>query len=182
MGVFVFGYGSLMWNPGFRHAGTRTALLDGWRRAWCVRSTFYRGCERKPGLVLGLKKGGSCVGILFELVDDEAQDILYALDRREMREKGYVRQTLRVEHPSGAVEAVAYTSDDLPDPAVSDFDAAYKHAKGIAGATSEYVDRTREFIRRMDVPDHWPTAHDGLAGDLSLWGTRTACASALQGA
>lgn len=182
MGVFVFGYGSLMWNPGFRHAGTSAALLDGWRRAWCVRSTFYRGCERNPGLVLGLKRGGSCVGILFELPDDEAQDILCGLDRREMREKGYVRQTLTVEHPGGTTQAVAYTSDDLPDPAVSDFDAAYRHAKGIAGATSEYVERTREFIRRIDVPDHWPNAHDGLAHDLSLWGSRSACASEPLGA
>ena len=182
MGVFVFGYGSLMWNPGFRHAGTRTALLDGWRRAWCVRSTFYRGCERKPGLVLGLKKGGSCIGILFELPDEEAQEILWALDRREMREKGYVRQTLAVEHSGGTVQAVAYTSDDLPDPAVSDFDAAYRHAKGIAGATSEYVDRTRDFIRRIDVPKHWPTAHDGLVDHLILLETRSACASELLGA
>jgi cation transport protein ChaC len=182
MGVYVFGYGSLMWNPGFHHAGTRTALLDGWRRAWCVRSTFYRGCERNPGLVLGLKRGGSCVGVLFELANDEAHDILCALDKREMREKGYVRQTLAVQHAGGTVQAVAYTSEDLPDPAVSDFDAAYKDATGIAGATSEYVDRTREFIRCIDVPSHWPNAHDGLAEEISFWGTRNGCASEFQGA
>jgi cation transport protein ChaC len=179
MGVFVFGYGSLMWNPGFRPAAARAALLDGWRRAWCVKSTFYRGCDKTPGLVLGLKRGGSCVGILFEIEDEHAEHVLAELDRREMRERGYVRQTLMVQHAGGRAEAVAYTSDELPDPVRSDFDTAYKAAKGVAGPTSEYIDRTREFVRRIAVPDHWPTANDGLPEGVRLWETRSGCAGGL---
>jgi cation transport protein ChaC len=177
MGVFVFGYGSLMWNPGFRHAGTRPALLDGWRRAWCVRSTYYRGCENTPGLVLGLKQGGSCVGVLFEIADDLVGETIGALDAREMRECGYRRQTLPVLHAGGMSEAIVYTTDSLPDPHEADFDRAYKGARGIAGPTSEYVEKTRDFIKGMAVPDHWPPAHDGLPGNLMVLGTRSGYAS-----
>jgi cation transport protein ChaC len=173
MGVFVFGYGSLMWNPGFRHAGTRPALLDGWRRAWCVRSTFYRGCERTPGLVLGLKRGGSCVGVLFEIPDDLVGETIGTLDAREMRECGYKRQTLPVLHAGGTAEAIAYTTDSLPDPHEEDFASAYKGAKGIAGPTSEYIDKTRNFIRDMAVPAHWPPAHDGLPPCITALGRRS---------
>ncbi|MBY3433111.1 gamma-glutamylcyclotransferase [Rhizobium laguerreae] len=180
MGVFVFGYGSLMWNPGFRHAGASPALLEGWRRAWCVRSTYYRGCEHVPGVVLGLKRGGCCVGLLFEIPDEFASETLGALDEREMRERGYLRQTLPVLHAGGAAEAIAYTSEKLPDPHEDDIANAYRRARGFAGPTSEYVERTREFIRGMAVPAHWPPAHDGLPKDLSPWETRNACASISQ--
>lgn len=173
MGVFVFGYGSLMWNPGFRHAGMRPALLDGWRRAWCVRSTYYRGCERTPGLVLGLKRGGSCVGVLFEIPDELVGETIGTLDAREMRECGYRRQTLPVLHADGAAEAIAYTTDSLPDPHEADFDIAYKGAEGIAGRTSEYVERTRDFIKRMAIPAHWPPAQDGLPPCVTALGRRS---------
>jgi cation transport protein ChaC len=172
MGVFVFGYGSLMWNPGFRYTGTRTALLNGWRRAWCVRSTFYRGCEKTPGFVLGLKKGGSCVGVLFEISDEQAMDVLGTLDSREMLERGYTRQTLQVLHADGIAEAMAYTSDGLPDPAHTDFDIAYRQARGYAGPNSEYVERTQEFIRTLRTPSHWPIANDGLPLGGSLLDSR----------
>lgn len=173
MGVFVFGYGSLMWNPGFRHAGTRPALLDGWRRAWCVRSTYYRGCQNTPGLVLGLKRGGNCVGVLFEIPDDKVGETIGALDAREMRECGYRRQTLPVLHAGGTAEAIVYTSDGLPDPHEADFATAYDAAKGIAGRTSEYVEKTRNFIRAMAVPAHWPPAQDGLPPCISALETRS---------
>lgn len=170
MSVFVFGYGSLMWNPDFKFQDTRTALLDGWRRAWCVRSTFYRGCEKTPGLVLGLKRGGSCVGILFEVAAEHAQATLGALDSREMRERGYVRQLLDVRHAGGTVQANVYTSDGLPDLDGSDFDAAYQGARGRAGPTSDYVEKTRDFIQHLGVPNHWPAANDGLPDGVSSVG------------
>lgn len=171
MSVFVFGYGSLMWNPGFKHNVSTTALLRGWHRAWCVRSTVYRGCDVAPGFVLGLKKGGSCVGVLFEIEDKCAADVLRLLHEREMREKGYCRQALPVIHGDGIVEAITYTSDGLPDPAHAEFDAAYETARGVAGATREYVERTRAFIKKMPVPSNWPAAEDGLPVQFSFTGT-----------
>src|SRR5918996_725222 len=60
---WVFGYGSLMWNPGFATPETRGARLHGWHRAFCIYSEHYRGTPRQPGLILGLLPGGSCRGL-----------------------------------------------------------------------------------------------------------------------
>ena len=83
-GVWVFGYGSLLWNPGFDYAEKRPALLYGYHRAFCIYSDHYRGTPEQRGLVLGLDRGGSCRGIAFRLPSAQAHDILDYLWEREM--------------------------------------------------------------------------------------------------
>ncbi|MDH3230908.1 MAG: gamma-glutamylcyclotransferase [Alphaproteobacteria bacterium] len=82
--IRVFAYGSLMWNPGFEHAGSQTALLHGWHRSFCVYSHRYRGTPDRPGLVLGLDRGGSCRGIVYRVARARARDTLAYLWDREM--------------------------------------------------------------------------------------------------
>src|SRR6202050_5506883 len=65
--VWVFAYGSLMWNPEMRFAERLPARIHGWHRAFCLYSPEYRGTRAKPGLVLGLDRGGSCRGIAYRL-------------------------------------------------------------------------------------------------------------------
>ena len=65
--LWVFGYGSLMWRPGFAYARRCKATLRGWRRSLCVFSHVYRGSPERPGLVLGLDRGGACQGVAFEV-------------------------------------------------------------------------------------------------------------------
>ena len=65
--LWVFGYGSLMWRPGFMYARRSKALLRGWRRSLCVYSHVHRGSPDRPGLVLGLDRGGACHGVAFEV-------------------------------------------------------------------------------------------------------------------
>jgi cation transport protein ChaC len=82
--TWVFGYGSLMWNPGFAFLETRRARLTGYHRAFCVYSIHYRGTERQPGLVLGLDRGGVCDGIAFRVAPENRAEVLAYLRRREL--------------------------------------------------------------------------------------------------
>jgi cation transport protein ChaC len=82
--LWIFGYGSLMWNPGFPHCEKEPALLRGWHRSFCVYSHRYRGTPEKPGLVLGLDRGGSCRGMAFRVAVPDIQTAMEYLWEREM--------------------------------------------------------------------------------------------------
>ena len=92
--VWVFGYGSLMWNPGFAWVDRRPALLTGWRRACCRYSFRHRGTPRLPGLVMGLREGGECLGMAFRPDPRQEAQALEYLDAREG--DGYRRLLLTV--------------------------------------------------------------------------------------
>ena len=82
--LWVFGYGSLMWSPGFRASEKATALVRGYHRALCILSSRYRGTPEKPGLVMGLCSGGSCWGIAFRVPAARVRQVLAKLWKREM--------------------------------------------------------------------------------------------------
>jgi cation transport protein ChaC len=106
--TWIFGYGSLMWNPGFAFAEARRARLTGYHRAFCVYSIHYRGTERQPGLVLGLDRGGVCEGLAFRIAPERWAETLAYLRRRELI-YGVYRETLV------PLELVA---EQKPDPTV----------------------------------------------------------------
>ena len=81
--LWVFGYGSLMWRPGFEFEERRPALLRGYHRAFCVYSHVHRGTPEKPGLVFGLDAGGSCRGVAFRVDAARAEDVKRYLQARE---------------------------------------------------------------------------------------------------
>src|SRR3546814_813588 len=91
--VWVFGYGSLMWNPGFAFLERQPALLRGYHRAFCIYSEHYRGTRERPGLVLGLDRGGSCRGIAFRVAQAAARAVLGYLWDREMVPSVYAPRT-----------------------------------------------------------------------------------------
>ena len=82
--IWVFGYGSLMWNPGFAYLEGQPARLHGYHRAFCLYSHHYRGTEARPGLVLGLDRGGSCLGRAFRIAAADAEAAMDTLIEREM--------------------------------------------------------------------------------------------------
>jgi len=82
--IWVFGYGSLMWNPGFPFLEARSAHLDGYHRAFCLYSEHYRGTPERRGLVLGLDRGGSCLGRAFRVAAADAEGAMDYLIKREM--------------------------------------------------------------------------------------------------
>ena len=93
---WVFGYGSLMWRPGFAHVETIRARLYGYRRCMCIYSYVHRGTPEKPGLVLGLDTGGSCLGIAFRVPADMTEEVIAYLREREMSNRVYHEKWLRL--------------------------------------------------------------------------------------
>jgi cation transport protein ChaC len=82
--LWVFGYGSLLWNPGFDFEERRPAHLRGWHRAFCMKLNRFRGSEDQPGLMLGLDHGGSCKGGAFRVAEVQVAAVVDKLLRREV--------------------------------------------------------------------------------------------------
>lgn len=99
--VWFFAYGSLMWDPGFAFVETRSALLRGYHRKFCVDSTVYRGTPERPGLVLGLDAGGSCRGLAYRIAARRREAASRYLDRRELAEDIYLPRAVNLETAEG---------------------------------------------------------------------------------
>jgi cation transport protein ChaC len=110
--LWVFGYGSLMWRPGFNFAERQLAWLRGYHRALCIYSHVHRGTPERPGLVLGLDRGGSCRGVAFRVEAANAQATIAYLRAREQVTAVYVERWVRVRLDDGReAKALTYVVD-----------------------------------------------------------------------
>jgi cation transport protein ChaC len=162
MGDFwVFGYGSLMWRPGFAHSEARRARLFGYRRALCIYSFVHRGTPARPGLVLGLDRGGSCVGMAFRVSGDSREEVIAYLREREQVTGVYLERTLPLRLESGeGVEATAYIADRGHEQYAGSLDAADAAAMvtgsvGQSGHNEAYVLSTIEHLQALGIRDRW---------------------------
>lgn len=114
MTMWVFGYGSLLWNPGFPVAQQQVATLQGFARSFCMSSIHHRGSEERPGLVLALDEihGTHCTGLALAVEAGHEEKTLAELRERELISSAYVERDLQVDLASGeAVTAVTYVID-----------------------------------------------------------------------
>lgn len=162
MGDFwVFGYGSLMWRPGFAHVETARARLAGYRRALCVQSFVHRGTRERPGLVLGLDRGGSCVGLAFKVPAPLRDEVLAYLRERELVTSVYLERNLRVKLASGeTVEATTYVVDRNHPQYAGALDPEHAATRvtgavGVSGPNEEYVLNTVTHLSGLGIRDHW---------------------------
>jgi cation transport protein ChaC len=109
--VWIFGYGSLMWDPGFAFVEAQPALLRGYHRSFCVYSHRYRGTPELPGLVLGLDRGGACKGIAYRVSATDVASALRYLWEREMSNRTYHLKEVPLATPAGPVMARAFAVD-----------------------------------------------------------------------
>ncbi|MBW8909225.1 MAG: gamma-glutamylcyclotransferase [Mesorhizobium sp.] len=162
MGDFwVFGYGSLIWRPGFAHIETRRARLYGYRRSLCVYSFVHRGTRERPGLVLGLDRGGSCIGLAYRVPANLRGEVLSYLRERELVTSVYLERMLDVRlDDGGVVEAVAYIVDRQHEQYAGALDAVeaakvVRGAVGRSGNNEDYVLSTLEHLEALGIRDHW---------------------------
>ena len=108
--AWVFGYGSLMWNPAIHFAERRAARLHGWHRAFCLWTPIGRGTPENPGLVLGLDRGGSCHGVAYRVAAADIESELDLLWQREMvSNDSYRPRWVPLKTGDGAIKAIAWT-------------------------------------------------------------------------
>jgi glutathione-specific gamma-glutamylcyclotransferase len=151
--AWVFGYGSLMWNPCFLYVEARRALLRGYHRALCILSIINRGTSEKPGLVLGLDRGGSCSGLAFRIDSDNLAAGKALLWEREMLNGVYRPRVLPVRLVGGErVSALVFVArPDHPRYAgdLNSREAAALVAQG-TGAYGTALDYLRNVVRHLD--------------------------------
>jgi cation transport protein ChaC len=171
MGDFwVFGYGSLIWNPGFAHVETCRAQLHGFRRSLCVYSFVHRGTRERPGLVLGLDRGGSCVGLAFRVPIELREEVLTYLRERELVTSVYLERTLPVRLQGGAtVDAVCYIVDRTHEQYAGALDAAaaaavVSGAVGRSGVNEDYLASTLAHLKALGIRDRWLEEVGALVG------------------
>ncbi len=158
---WVFGYGSLMWNPGFPYEERVLARLGGYHRALCVRSYVHRGTEDRPGLVLGLDRGGSCKGVAFRVSPSDWTATVDYLRERELVTSVYLERHVRTLLADGRdVRALTYVIDRAHPQyagAVTVEEAAriVKSAVGRSGPNPVYVANTVAHMRELGIRDQW---------------------------
>ncbi|WP_075997595.1 gamma-glutamylcyclotransferase [Salaquimonas pukyongi] len=161
MGDFwVFGYGSLLWRPGFEFVEEHMATLHGKHRALCVHSWVHRGTQERPGLVLGLDHGGSCHGIA-RRVSGEKRDVVIAyLRERELVTHVYLEKWLKIRLLDGRkVRALTYVVDRkheqyAPPQPLNELAGTIAGATGKSGANRDYVLNTVKSLNRLGIRDH----------------------------
>lgn len=156
--LWVFGYGSLIWRPGFPFAERRAAKVHGWHRALKMWSRVNRGTPECPGLVFGMLSGGSCRGMVFRVERGHARQVMLDLWQREMVLGVYDPRWLGCRTPGGAVRALAFTlSRKSPGHtgvlADEHYRRIFNQARGIYGTTRDYAEATHAELLRMGIHD-----------------------------
>ncbi len=157
--LWVFGYGSLMWRPGFVYDFRCRATLRGWRRSLCVYSHVYRGTPDRPGLVLGLDRGGACAGVAFRVKAALREPTVHYLREREQVTSVYIERTAPTTLETGErVHALAYVADRLHKQYAGRLDreamlAIVRAGRGQSGDNAAYVIETHDHLVAIGVRD-----------------------------
>ena len=158
---WVFGYGSLMWKPGFPYEERQTALAYGYRRSLCVHSWVHRGSQQNPGLVLGLDRGGSAKGVAFRIDPSHKESVIAYLRERELVTLVYQEKIIEIRLQDGKrVDALTYVIDRNHIQYASHIDVeqaaqTVATAVGQSGPNHEYVSQTVAHMKELGIRDHW---------------------------
>jgi len=156
--VWIFGYGSLIWNPAFHFSEKRIGRLRGYHRQFCLWTHLGRGTPELPGMVLGLERGGSCVGVVFRIAAKDVMDEVEIIWRREMVSGAYLPRWTKILTEDGPVTAVSFVINPAHPryackPPEADVVNSLAHAAGPMGTAREYLDNTVVHLKELGIRD-----------------------------
>lgn len=156
--LWVFAYGSLIWDPAVHVAEYRRGLLKDWHRSFCMRLEGGRGTHDRPGLMAALDEGGQCDGVVFRIASDLVDEETRFLWNREMFGGAYEPRFLEVDTPQGAVEALVFVMDRSNRryvPHLSQEEAArmIAVAEGGLGSNFDYLHALVSHLNNLDIVD-----------------------------
>ena len=156
--VWVFGYGSLIWNPAFHFVEKRTARIHGYHRRFCLWTHVGRGSAENPGLLLGLERGGACRGVMYRIAEEAVETELDILWRREMFTGAYCPTWVSARSHGASLPAITFVinrensryAGRLPDDKIARHIAT---AVGPMGACRDYLFQTVEHLAALGLRD-----------------------------
>ena len=154
---WVFAYGSLMWNPGFEYLDAQPAVLFGYHRRLCLWSVRYRGTESRPGLVLGLDRGGSCRGFAYHVSRAQTRMVVDYLCERELITGAYEARLCSISlENKRRVSALTFISKPdhphfVPKLALDETVSVVRSAAGARGCNRSYVLNTVTHMNQMNI-------------------------------
>lgn len=156
--IWIFGYGSLMWDPGFDYVERQPALLRGYHRAFCIVSHLYRGTPERPGLVLGLDRGGSCRGMAYRVAAEHAESVRAYLHEREMQHYVYVQKDVPVRLSQRTVLAQTHVADRRHERycgklGVEETARYIAQGEGNRGRNRDYLENTVRHLDELGIGD-----------------------------
>jgi glutathione-specific gamma-glutamylcyclotransferase len=185
--LWIFGYGSLMWRPGFAFVEQHAGRINGYHRCFCIYSTHHRGSPKRPGLVLGLDRGRSCDGMVFRVAPEHAQTTLAYLRRREQINGVYREARVHVtlthgDHPeplTRQIEAIAFIVERAHPSYAGHLPIAtqahlIRGAQGLSGPNLDYLINTVRQLRHMGLIERELERVAALAAPLTSQTTSAA--------
>lgn len=166
--IWVFAYGSLIWKPASDIAEQRRGTAFGWHRSFCIEMRSWRGCPEQPGLMMALRRGGSCTGMAQRPLGEDRHAVMVKLLEREIGgPNGYAALRLIDLHTEdGPLRAVCFYADppdvaDRPERTVEEVAAILARACGHAGSGAEYLFKTVVALQDAGIrdPHLWQLQH-----------------------
>ncbi len=158
--LWVFGYGSLIWNPAFHFEQSQPAKVNGYHRRFCLHLTIGRGSPEKPGIMLALDRGGSCIGVAFKIAADKVESETEILWMREMISGAYQPRWLKISIGDKQVEGFTFVVNrnherylgKLP---ISDTIKRLTAGEGMLGNCKDYLLNTVNCLNELEIKDRY---------------------------
>ncbi len=157
--IYIFAYGSLLWNPTFNYIEQLPARIYGFHRRFCMKTKLGRGSSKNPGLMLALDNGGNCKGSVYKLHKKKEINIIDLLFKREMITGAYIPKLIKTEISSGVwVKSLAFTvnrnnENYIAKISLKETAKLISKAKGFLGTCEEYLNYTLSSLKELNIND-----------------------------